>query len=156
VSREELPADLPQALDAVHVKVRDAFARADLADYGRYLAPDLRYVDARGRVQTREQLLRSVGVQFARLVSFDSAFTRETLLMNGEDAVESGTQEAAISLRLFVWFEVRWKVARRGRYTWRRATDVAWQLREAVLETEDIRRAGFGLAGRSSDRRVPV
>jgi len=143
-----LSADLPQALDSVHLKVRDAFARADLADYGRYLASELRYVDPRGRVQTREQLLRSVGMQLARLVSFHSAFSRETLLMNGEEAVELGTQEAAISLRVFAWFEVRWQVTRRGRYTWRRATEVPWQLREAVLETEDIRRAGFGLARR--------
>ena len=111
-----LPADLPHTLDAMHLKVRDAFARADLADYGRYLASELRYVDARGRVQTREQLLRSVGVQFARLVSFHSAFSRETLLMNGEDAVERGTQDASISLRVFLWFEVRWQVARRGRH----------------------------------------
>jgi len=40
----------------VHLKVRDAFARADLADYGCDLAPDLRHVDPRGRVQTRDQL----------------------------------------------------------------------------------------------------
>jgi hypothetical protein len=143
-----LPADLPQTLDAVHVNVRDAFASADLAAYGRYLAAELRYVDPRGRVQTREQLLRSVGTQFARLVGFHSAFSRETLLMNGENAVERGTQEAAISLRVFVWFEVRWQVTRRGRYTWRRAAEVPWQLCEALVETEDIRRAGFGLAGR--------
>ena len=132
----------------MHVKVRDAFARADLADYGRYLASELRYVDPRGRVQTRDQLLRSVGVQFARLVSFDSAFARETLLMDGAEAVESGTQKAAISLRIFVWFEVRWQITRRGRYTWRRATEVPWQLREAILETENMRRAGVGLVGR--------
>jgi hypothetical protein len=42
-----LSADLPQALDSVHLKVSDAFAW---------------------------------------LVSFQSAFSRETLLMNGEDA----------------------------------------------------------------------
>jgi len=151
-----LPADLPQALDATHLKVRDAFARADLADYGRYLASELRYVDARGRVQTRDQLLKSVGVQFARLVSFHSAFSRETLLMSGEDAVERGTQEATISLRVFAWFEVRWRVTRRGRYTWRRATEVPWQLREAVLDTEDICRDGFGVAGRASHKKVPT
>jgi hypothetical protein len=152
VQELKLPADLPQTLDAVHSRVRDAFARADLADYGRYVSSELRYVDARGRVQTREQLLRSVRVQLARLVGFHSAFSRETLLVNGEDAVEHGTQEAALSLRVFVWFEVRWQVTRRGRYTWRRATDVPWQLREAVLETEDIRRAGWGLAGRAPER----
>jgi hypothetical protein len=150
-----LPADLPQSLETVHLKVRDAFARADLADYGRYLAPDLRYVDPRGRVQTREQLLKSLGVQFARLVSFRSTFARETLLMSGEDTVESGIQEAAIALRMFALFEVRWQVTRRGRYTWRRATGVLWQLREAVLESENIRRDGIGLAGRAAYAGAP-
>lgn len=149
-----LPVDLPQSLDTVHLKVRDAFARGDLADYGRYLAPDLRYVDPLGRVQTREQLLQSVGVQFARLVSFSSTFARETLLMNGEDVIESGVQEAAIALRVFALFEIRWQVTRRGWYSWRRAPGVLWQLREVVLEAEDTRRDGIGLAGGASYGRV--
>src|SRR6476661_1127872 len=150
-----LPADLPQSLDTVHLKVCDAFARADLADYGRYLALDLRYVDPRGRVQTREQVLKSLGAQFARLVSFDSTFARETLLMSGEDIVESGLQEAAIALRVFALFEVRWQVTRRGRYTWRRAAGVPWQLCEAVLDSENIRRDGIGLAGGAAYGRGP-
>jgi hypothetical protein len=150
-----LPVDLPQTLDAVHLTVRDAFARADLADYARYLAPDLRYIDPRGRVQSRDELLESLRRQFARLVSFRSTFARETLHVSGEDVIESGVQEAGIALRVFALFEVRWEVRRRGRYTWRRTTGVLWQLREALLETEDIRRDGFGLAGRGRKRNAP-
>jgi hypothetical protein len=149
MSSPPLPGDLPQSLDAVHLKVRDAFARADLADYARYLAPDLRYVDPRGRVQTRDQVLRSVRIQFARLVNFRSSFARESLRVNGEDVVEYGVQQAAIALRVFVLFEIRWQVIRRGRYTWRRSPEVTWQLREAFLDMESIRRDGVGLAGRS-------
>jgi hypothetical protein len=150
-----LPVDLPQSLDAVHLKVRDAFARRDLADYGRYLAPDLRYVEPHGRVQTRAQLLKSVSVQLARLVSFESTFARDTLLMSGEDVIETGVQEAAIALRVFALFEIRWQVTRGGRYTWRRAAGVTWQLREVVLEAEDMRRDGIGWARGASHGGLP-
>jgi hypothetical protein len=151
MSEPPLPADLPESLDAIHLKVRDAFAHADLNEYGRYLASDLRYVDPRGRVQSRAQLLKSVGAQFARLVSFRNAFARDSLLMNGEDVVESGVQEAEIAIRAFALFEVRWRVERRGRYTWRRVPDVPWQLREVIIETESIRRDGIGWA-----RQAPI
>jgi hypothetical protein len=141
-----LRADLPQSLDAVHLEVRQAFARADLAGYARYLAPDLRYIDTRGRVQTREELLASLRRQFARLVRFRSSFARETLVASGEDVTECGVQDGNIALRLFGLFEIRFVVRRRGRFTWRRAPEGHWQLREARLETEAIHRDGFGLA----------
>jgi ketosteroid isomerase-like protein len=145
-----LSADLPQSLDAVHLQVRDAFARVDLSTYARYLAPDLRYVEPRGRVRTRTQLLASLHEQFARLVSFRTTFTRDALEVNGDEVTERGVQEATIALRVFALFEVRWQITRRGQYTWRRAPEVAWQLREALVEAEDIRRAGFGWAGRAA------
>jgi ketosteroid isomerase-like protein len=121
-----LPADTPSSLDAVHVAVREAFARADLPAYAQYLAPDLRYVDPRGRVQSREQLLAEVQRQFDRLVTFQSEFTRESLVEVGDDIIETGVHDAAIALRIFIFFEVRWQVSRRGRYTWRRPNQGKW------------------------------
>lgn len=144
-----LPADTPSSLDAVHVAVREAFARADLPAYAQYLAPDLRYVDPRGRVQSREQLLAEVQRQFDRLVTFRSEFTRESLVEAGDDIIETGVHDAAIALRIFIFFEVRWQVSRRGRYTWHRTSQGKWQLGEAILFSETIRREGLGLAGRA-------
>jgi ketosteroid isomerase-like protein len=144
-----LPTDLPGSLDAVHVAMRDAFARADLPAYAEYLARDLRYVDARGRVQSREQLLSDVQRQFERLVSFRSQFTRESLVADGEAVIETGVQDGAIALRIFAFFEVRWQITRRGRYTWRRTNGGRWHLSEVVLFSETIRRDGLGLADRA-------
>jgi hypothetical protein len=144
-----LPADLPGSLDAVHNAVRDAFARADLCGYGQYLAPDLRYVDSRGRVQSHERLLADVQQQFERFVSFRTRFIRESLVADGENIVETGVQDAAIALRIFAVFEVRWRISRRGRYTWRRASEGSWQLSEAILFSESIRRDGLGWARRA-------
>ncbi len=144
-----LPADTPSSLDAVHVAVREAFARADLPAYAQYLAPDLRYVDPQGRVQSREQLLAEVQRQFDRLVTFRSEFTRESLVEAGGDIIETGVHDAAIALRIYIFFEVRWQVSRRGRYTWRRTSQGNWQLGEAILFSETVRRDGLGLAGRA-------
>jgi hypothetical protein len=141
-----LPRDLPGSLDAVHVAMREAFARAYLPTYAEYLAPDLRYVDAGGRVHSRERLLSDVQRQFERLVSFRSQFTRESWVVDGEAVIETGAQDAAIALRIFGFFEVRWQITRRGHYTWRRTSGGRWHLSEVVLLSETIRRDGLGLA----------
>ena len=150
MSQPPLSPDLPGSLDAVHLDIRDAFSRRDLMAYARHLAPDLSYVNARGRVQGRERLLRSVRRTFARLVSFASDFARESLVVENADAVETGAQRASIALRVFAVLEVRWRVTRHGRYTWRRDAETGWVLRHVVLDREQIRREGIGLAGRAS------
>lgn len=142
--------DLPGSLDAVHLRVREAFRRRDLAAYARHLAEDLTYVDAKARAQNRRGLLDSLQTQFARLVSFDSHFDRESLVLEDGDAVETGTQTSAIALRVFLVLEVRWRVTRHGRYTWRRDAAVGWALRHVVLDHEQIRRDGIGLVGRAA------
>jgi hypothetical protein len=144
-----LPTDLPGSLDAAHNAMREAFARAYLPEYSEYLARDLRYVDAGGRVHSRERLLSDVKRQFERLVSFRSQFTRESLVVDGESVIETGGQDAAIALRVFAFFEVRWQVTRRGRYTWRWTNAGGWRLSEVVLLSEIIRRDGLGLAKRA-------
>jgi hypothetical protein len=150
VPQAPLSPDLPGSLDAVHLDIRDAFGRRDLTAYARHLARDLVYIDARGRAQDRERLLRSVRRQFARLVSFASDFARESLVIEGADAVETGVQSASIALRVFAVLEVRWRVTRHGRYTWRRDAETGWVLCRVVLDREQIRRDGIGLAGRAS------
>lgn len=141
--------DLPSSLDAVHLRVRDAFRRRDLAAYAQHLAEDLTYVDAKARVLSRKGLLDSLRIQFARLVSFDSRFDRESLALDDGEAVELGTQSASIALRILLVLEVRWRVTRHGRYTWRRDAAAGWVLRHVVLDHESIRREGYGLVGRA-------
>jgi hypothetical protein len=149
---QTLAADLPDSLDVVHRHVREAFQQRDLARYARYLAADLRFSDTGGRVQDRGGLLRSLRGQFARLVSFDSRFDRESLAMEGDDAVETGTQTAEIALRVLLIFAVRWRITRHGRYTWRRDPAAGWALRQVQVDRDEIRREGIGLAGRRPTR----
>lgn len=146
---QSLPADLPDSLDLVHLHVRDSFKQRDLVRYARYLAADVTFVDPNGRVQDREELLRSLRRQFARLVSFDSHFDRESLVVDAGDAVETGTQTAAIALRIFLLLEVRWRITRHGRYTWRRDPVSGWALRHVLLDRNQFRRESIGLAGRA-------
>lgn len=147
--------DLPSSLDAVHRRVREAFRHRDLAAYARHLAEDLTYVDAKARVQNRRALLDSLQMQFARLVSFGSRFDRESLVLEDGDVVETGTQISAIALRVLFVLEVRWRVTRHGRYTWHRNAAVGWVLRHVMLDHEQIRREGVGLAGHAAYRDAP-
>ena len=148
-----LPPDLPGSLDTVHLQVREAFRQRDLAAYSRYLAEDLVYVDPNGRVQNRQAVLSSVRRQFARLVRFQSHFERESLAIEGANAIEIGAQSAAIAIRVFLVLEVRWRVTRRGRYTWRRDEAAGWVLSDVRLDHEQMRRDGIGLAGRGAKSR---
>jgi len=141
-----LPPDLPGSLDAVHVAVREAFQRRDLAAYLEYFAADLSYRDADGRVQSREELGGSVRDQLERLVAFTSSFERESLQAEAQDVVETGTQIASISLRWLFIFATHWTVRRRGRYTWRRRRPRGWELRRVELYEERIARNGMGVA----------
>ena len=155
MAEQLLPQDLPGSLDAVHVRVREAFKQRDLKAYAQYLAEDLTYIDPKTRVQNRQDLLRSVRRQFARLLSFYSHFDRESLSVEGSDAVETGTQTAAIALRVFLVLEVRWRVTRHGRYTWRRDPAAGWSLHHVLLDQERFRRDGIGLAGRAAYSEAP-
>jgi len=140
-----LPADLPASLDAIHIKVREAFRRRDLPAYARYFDSKVDYRDARGHRQTRDELLSSVSRQLERLTTFTSSFTRESLAVVDGDAVEVGSQQASIALRIVLVLEVRWTVRRHGTFTWRRDRADGWVLRRVVLDDEEVRRAGIGL-----------
>ena len=145
MSADALPADLPESLDRVHLRVREAFQRRDLADYASYVAPDLMYVMPDGRRQSRDQVVRSVHQQFRRLLAFESTFERTSLVISNGAAVEVGTQRATITLRVFGVLALTWLVQRQGRYTWRRAA-VGWQLFAVELTEERVRRDSFGWA----------
>ena len=140
-----LPADPPASLDAIHIKVREAFRRRELSAYARYFDNEVDYSDAKGRRQTRDELLSSVSRQLERLTTFTSSFTRESLAVVDGDAVEVGSQHASIALRIWLVLELRWTVRRHGTFTWRRDGANGWVLRRVALDDEEIRRAGIGL-----------
>jgi hypothetical protein len=140
-----LPADLPASLDAIHVKVREAFARRDLPAYARHVDSEVDYRDAKGRRLTRDELLSSVSGQLERLTRFTSSFTRESLTVVDGDAVEVGSQHATIALRIWLLLELRWTVRRHGTFTWRRDRADGWVLRRVDLDDEEVRRAGVGV-----------
>ena len=144
----ELPApEVLAEIDATHLAVRDAFRRRDLPAYTACLASNLKFQGANGRIVSRERLAGDVQRQFDRLVAFDSKFERRTASFGGNDLTETGTQTAWIALRLFAVFALRWKVERTGRYVWTRGA-TGWQLKEALIEQEQVTRTGFGLASR--------
>ena len=139
-------SQLLASLDAIQEAVHAAYARTDLDAYAQYLAPELRYVLPNGRTQSRDELLVSLRDQFARLVRFESAFQRESTTVTEESVILVGEQTASLATRIFVIGEVRWRIQRHGRYTWRRATIVPWVLTEVVLSRESVTREGLGLA----------
>lgn len=131
-------------VDAVHLQVREAFRRRDLAAYMDRIASDLVFRKTNGELYPRAELARDVGKQFERLVGFDSAFDREFASVAGNELIETGTQQAWISLRVFAIFAITWRVERHGQYTWTRLGS-SWQLREVRIDREKIERVGFGL-----------
>ena len=138
---------LLESLDAVHA----AYARTDLLSYAQYLAPELRYVLPNGKTQSREQLLSSVQHQFGRLVRFHSAFQRESTTVTGDSVILVGEQVASFATRIFGVCEIRWRIVRHGRYTWRRDATVSWVLADVILDRESITRDGFGRARSQRD-----
>ena len=82
------PEDLIAEIDAVHLRVRESFRRRDLAAYMATCAQDLAFHQADGRLLSREKLSRSVARQFARLISFDSGFDRQTARLMGTPGPE--------------------------------------------------------------------
>ena len=134
-------------IDATHLAVRDAFRRRDLPSYAARLASNLKFQGANGRIISRDRLASDVQRQFDRLVAFDSKFERRSASLGGDDLTETGTQTAWIALRVFAVFALQWKVERTGRYVWTRGA-TGWQLKEALIEREQITRSGFGLASR--------
>jgi hypothetical protein len=145
---ESVPAQVIAEIDAVHLRIREAFRRRDLSSYMATFAADLEYRQPDGRVLSREELARSIARQFQRLVAFDSTFDRQSVSATSTDLTEFGTQTAWIALRVFILFAIRWKVERQGTYTWARV-ETEWLLRNASIKQERVTRAGFGLASRA-------
>ena len=109
--------------------------RRDLVAYRDLFAPGLTYRQADGIVVDRDRLMRQVGAQFRRLSRVHSAFVREHIEADGDQAIEVLTQKASVGSTAFLVVHRTWELTRKGRYTWRKH-DGRWLI-EAVEVLEE-------------------
>ena len=124
-------------LDSAHQSAQAHFRNRDVSAYIDMFAPDLVYKQANGAEIGREQLRRDVAAQLSRMVSSDSSYTRESLCLEGDDAVEHLLQTASATVRVFGVFRRSWKVQRSGRYFWRKMP-TGWKIRRVEVLDERI------------------
>jgi ketosteroid isomerase-like protein len=137
--------DVALALDVAHQKSRDAYQSRDLSAYLASFTPDLVYRSANGHAYSREQLGRQVHAQLRNLVAADTRFSRESLVVDDSQAIETGTQAARAAIRVGFIFARRWTIHRRCKLMWRR-TAAGWLIAAVDVLEERIQGDGFGLA----------
>jgi ketosteroid isomerase-like protein len=137
--------EVAAALDVAHQQSRDAYQSRDLSRYLAGFTPDLVYRGANGHAYSREQLGHQVHAQLSHLVAADTRFTRESLVVDGSQAIETGTQAARAAIRVGVIFARRWTIHRRCKLMWRLTAD-GWLIAAVDVLEERIQGDGFGLA----------
>ena len=121
----------------------------------RLFRPDLVYQRLDGQIVDRSRVERDVRRQLAIVHSARSDFRRETLGLDGEDAVEVLSQEARFEVRTFLILHRAWTVCRRGRYVWSRGPD-GWRIRRVQILEEDVRPTRTWLAFSQSQLAEPA
>jgi hypothetical protein len=91
-----------------------------------------------GKIIGREELRRDVAAQLRAVGECESAFVRESLEIDGSDAVEVLRQIAWADVRVFLFARRRWNVQRKGRYVWTK-TDAGWRIKEVDVLQEAVR-----------------
>jgi ABC-type taurine transport system substrate-binding protein len=109
---------IERELDERHAAARVAYSRRDIDAYREIFSPTLSYQQADGRVIDRHQLMRDVAVQFHRLCSASSSFTREHLSTVDDEITETLVQVATAEATAYGFVHRTWKVDRRAIYTW--------------------------------------
>jgi len=126
-------------LDAEHRKAKANYQAKDLDAYMSIFAQDLRYRQPDGRIIGREELARDVESQLSAMVSTNSSYVRETLVVQGDRATEVLFQKAFVTSRHLVLFRRSWRVERRGRYEWVRLPE-GWRIQEVEVLVEKVSR----------------
>jgi len=124
-------------LDAAHRNAQESFRARDLDAYMGLFSPSLRYQQLDGRVIGREQLASDVQAQFAAVEASDTSYTRESLEVIGDRAIEILNQVASATTRHFVFLRRVWRITRRGRYVWERSAN-GWVIREVEILNERV------------------
>jgi len=67
----------------------------------------------------------------------DTSYTRESLEVIGDRAIEILNQVASATTRHFVFLRRVWRITRRGRYVWERSAN-GWVIREVEILNERV------------------
>lgn len=123
-------------LDSLHAAGRQAFLARDIDAYRALFTEDLRYMQPDGKAIDLKQLIKDVHKQLSRFKAVDSQFTRESILMNDDGTVtQIGSQHGMYSVSAFIIITRTWKIARRGRYTYRK-TNQGWRICDVEVLSE--------------------
>jgi hypothetical protein len=133
---------IAEELDARHEAAQAALAARDMAAYSGIFSPSLAYRQLDGRVIGRSQLMRENEAQFRNLGAAVSAYTRERLTVAGNEVTELLTQTVLLETSAFGLFHMRWKLTRRGEYTWTKACG-AWVIERVEVLSEKFDRMGW-------------
>jgi len=130
-------AKISEELDAVHAAAQRAFQAKDVAAYMDLFSPSLSYKQHDGRVIGREQLTKDVASQLRAMKSSGSSYVRESIDVEGSEATEVLRQEAWAEITVLLFFRRRWKIHRKGRYTWLKTRD-GWRIRNVEVLEEAV------------------
>jgi ketosteroid isomerase-like protein len=132
------------ALDAEHLKARDAFRRKDERAYMEIFTDDLSYEQPDGRVIGREQLRKNVRSQLTVLHSAEGSYKREELELHGQEVTEHLRQTTSFTSRHFGILYRTWNIHRAGKYVWIK-TDDGWRVRLVIVLQESVTLGGSKL-----------
>ena len=136
---------IEKEIDERHAEGKLTFARKDTGAYRDLFSPSLAYRQPDGRLICRDELMRSVAVQIRRY-SAESAFIREDFEVAGGEPKETLIQEAAAEVTVFGFVHRRWKIRRRGVYTWTRL-EGRWVIKQVEVLSETVTPAGWWFGG---------
>jgi len=125
-------------LDACHAEATSAFLRRDLCSYRELFSPGLEYTQLDGTTIGLDALMKNVAAQFERLHKAESTYSRESIEVIRPDLVtEVLTQTGSAEVKILGFFTKRWKLHRRGQYTWIRL-DGRWVAHKVVVLEERL------------------
>jgi hypothetical protein len=136
-------------LDARHAVARAAFLNRDIQGYRSLFSPNLHYRQADGKVIGRPQLMQDVARQFCRRYRANWHFSREQLVIEQSEAIETLVQVITLELTAFLFIHRIWKISRHATYGWAKPTGT-WTIGWVNVHSEHIRHARwrFGFSKR--------
>lgn len=137
-------AQIASELDEMHAQLVDALARKDRRAYRALFSPGLTYRHLDGRVIDRDRLMREVAGQFRYYRRYQWSIVRESIELDDGKAIEilAGSGQVVVS-GFFIVHRI-WRLARKGRYTWKKE-DGQWRITEVEVLEERIRQGPIRL-----------
>jgi len=125
-------------LDRLHSSAKEAYAARDISSYQEYFTADLVYIQADGKSIGREQLMRDISKQIKQHKAVDSTMNRESIEINDDGTITQVVQHrGSYSVSVFYLFTKKWKLERKGVYTYRK-TENGWRICSVEVLSETI------------------